>query len=314
MQHADFIKQQNDLSYFVNRPVSVFRTYSTGLTQFNHWDFSGEHISSGAGFNLYLEFLNKWSLNTEVTFTSRALDTRILRGGPAMLLPWTWDFSAGLQTDPSERISAFLYANTTQASNNSHAWFNINPGLSVQPANPLKIEISFNYESNKNKLQYVTTKSVNDANQYILGTLDQKTLGLTFRIDYNFTPELSLQYYGSPFASVGQYTRFKTVTDPRADSYKNRFTRIETTYTDNDYFIADGYSFADPDFNFNQLRSNLVCRWEYLPGSQIYLVWTQDRTGFRQPGQKNITDTLENLGDIDSNNIFLIKVSYWFSI
>jgi len=231
-----------------------------------------------------------------------------------MLLPWTWDFSAGLQTDPSARISAFIYTNTTQASNNSHAWFNINPGLSVQPANPLKIEINLNYESNKNTLQYITTKSVNNANRYILGTLYQKTLGLTFRIDYNFTPELSLQYYGSPFASVGQYTQFKNIADPRADDYKNRYTRIEATRTGNDYIVAEGYSFADPNFNFNQLRSNLVCRWEYLPGSQLYLVWTQDRTDFMQPAEDSVTETLGNLGNVSANNVFLIKLSYWFSI
>ena len=314
MQRSDFIKQENAISYFVNRPVSIFRTYSIGITQYNNCDFAPDHLSSGGGMNLYLEFLNKWFLSTAVTLSSAALDTRLLRGGPAMLVPWHWNLSAGLQTDYSRRISAFVNASTTRSSKKNMQYYNINPGVALQILNPLKLEVSLNYESNKDALQYIDTKSVNSEDRYILGKLNQKTLSFTFRIDYNITPELSVQYYGSPFASVGGYSEFKSVTNPRADAYSDRFKILDVIPVGDDYRVSEGYTFANPDFNFNQLRSNLVCRWEYRPGSQFYIVWSQERTDFRQPGHDSVSESLGNLRHVKSNNVFLIKLSYWFSI
>ncbi len=314
MQRSDFINQKNDISYFVNRPVSIFRTYSVSITQFNNWDFAPDHLSSGGGLNLYLEFLNKWSISTDLTVSSSELDTRILRGGPAMQMSRYWNFSTGMQTDPSRNISAFVNINATRASHESKQIDNINPGISIQLINPLKLEVSLNYESNRDALQYIDTKLVNGDNHYILGKLNQKTLGLIFRVDYNITPELSVQYYGSPFASVGGYSEFKSVTNPRADAYNDRFKFINVSTVGNDYLVYESYTFSNPDFNFNQWRSNLVCRWEYRPGSQLYLVWSQERTDFQQPGHDSVSKTLGNLRHVQANNVLLIKLSYWFSI
>ena len=314
MQRSDFIKQENAISYFINRPVSIFRTYSIGLVQFNNWDYAPDHLSSSGQLKLRFEFLNKWTVSTSAAVSSGALDTRILRGGPGMRIPWHWNLTTSLQTDPSRRMSAFVNINTIRVTHKSGRFYSINPGVTLQPTNPLKIEVSLNYESNIDELQYTDTKSVNSTDRYILGKLNQKTLGLTFRVDYNFTPELSVQYYGSPFASVGAYSDFKSVTNPRADAYNERFTFIDVTPAGKDYRAEESYMFANPDFNFNQLRSNLVCRWEYRPGSQLYLVWSQDRTSFRQPGGDSVSKTLGNLRNVSANNIFLVKLSYWFSI
>ncbi len=314
MQRSDFIQQENAISYFVNRPVSVFRTYSIELKQFNHWDFAPDYLASGGELNLYLEFLNKWSLSTAANLVSNALDTRLIRGGPGVRVPWYWNFSAGVKTDPSSWIAAFVNTNTTRASHHRMRFYRLNPGLSLQPTDPLKLEVSIIYEANQDALQYVATKSVNGQNRYILGQLNQKTLGLTFRVDYNFTPELSLQYYGSPFASVGTYPEFKSVNAPRAKAYNERFMRIDAVPVGDSYQLAEGYAFANPDFNFNQLRSNLVCRWEYRPGSQLYLVWSQERTNFLQTGRETVTETLGHLRQVHAHNVFLVKFSYWFSI
>ncbi len=98
----------------------------------------------------------------------------------------------------------------------------LEPGLSVRPFNALKIAISASYAENHDELQYVETKELSTGNRYILGTIDQNTLALTFRIDYSITPELSIQYYGSPFISKGKYNEFKNVTDPMNSEYENR--------------------------------------------------------------------------------------------
>jgi hypothetical protein len=278
------------------------------------------HVSSGCELSIYLEFLNKWAISTSVNFTSRALDTRILRGGYAMLVPAVWSHSFYVRTDPSEKIYFDISTNVSLSENQSIRKFSIQPGISVMPMNTLKISMSVNSSSNIDHLQYIDTKSVNNVQRYLLGTIDQRTLGATFRIDYNITPELSIQYYGSPFATVGKYSDFKSVTNPKAAQYSNRYSILNPVLNDNNYEISENnnsqvdYTFGNPDFNFSQFRSNLVFRWEYRPGSQIYFVWSQDRTNYIMPGNNSIYDAMGDLESVYPNNIFLIKFNYWFSI
>jgi hypothetical protein len=321
MQTADIIKQVNSLSYFINKPASIFRTYTIGVSESNHWDFGGSYLASGAGLNLYMEFLNKWALNTSLNYTSQMLDTRILRGGYAMLVPANWSDYFYLRTDYSKKLFFDINANLSASDNKSIRFYSLQPGVSLMVTNTLKISVSVNYDHNLDKLQYVDTKKVQDEYVYILGKISQQTLGSTFRIDYNITPELSIQYYGNPFTSIGKYSEFKAVTDPEAESYSDRYINLNPLLNnDNEYEISDNidattdYKFGNPDFNFSQFRSNLVFRWEFRPGSQLYLVWSQDKTNFVQPGIDSIHDALTNIRKVYPTNIFLIKFNYWFSI
>jgi hypothetical protein len=170
-------------------------------------------------------------------------------------------------------------------------------------------------------VQYISTVYNGNDPRYILGTLDQQTMGITFRMDYNITPELSLQYYGSPFLTVGKYSEFKRVTNAKAAAYQNRFSLLNPGLDGNNMYAVSenndaviNYSFGNPDFNFSQFRSNLVFRWEYRPGSQCFLVWSQDRTAFAQPGSADLRDGISGLETMFPNNIFLIKFNRWFSL
>ncbi|MCX6120823.1 MAG: DUF5916 domain-containing protein [Ignavibacteriales bacterium] len=320
MQTTDIVEQENAISYFVNQPVSIFRTYSIGLEQFNNWDYGMNHLYSGGKLSIYLEFLNNWAISTSANFTGQALDTHILRGGSAMLVPAIWSHSFYVRTDPSEKIFFDFTTNASLSNNKSSQYILIQPGISVMPINTLKITMSVNYSDNLNNLQYIDTKSVNGDKKYILGKIKQQTIGATFRIDYNITTELSIQYYGSPFATVGKYSDFKSVTNPKAAEYNDRYSILNPVFNGNNYEISENniaqvnYSFGNPDFNFSQLRSNLVLRWEYRPGSQIYFVWSQDRTNYIMPGNTSVYNAVGDLGNVYPNNIFLIKINYWFSI
>lgn len=318
MQMADVIKQKNSVYCFVNKQVSMFRTYNFTLSETNNWDFGLNYLSSNANLNGYFEFLNKWALSTTVSYTTQALDTRILRGGSAMLLPEIWDQSLYVKTDPSAKICFELNTELSTSGCRSAQYYSVQPSLKYTPINTLKLSASFNYSGNRNDLQYITTTGSNNGQRYILGKIDQKTLGITFRVDYNITPELSIQYYGSPYATVGKYSNFKRVTNYRANNYPDRFAGlISTLNSSNTYEVSENnnnYTFSNPDFNFSQFRSNLVFRWEYRPGSQFYLVWSQDRTAFSQPGSQNLNDGMSSIKGIFPNNILLAKFNYWFSI
>jgi len=320
MQLADIITQAASVSYFVNQPVSMFRTYSVGVTQSNSWDFGMRYLSSGGSLNVYLEFLNKWALSSSTSYTSQGLDTRILRGGYAMLVPSIWSESMYARTDPSEIVYFDFNFSASLLGNENGRFYSLQPGISFMPITTLKISMSLNYSSNINELQYIETAEFNGIKKYILGRIDQKTAGGTFRIDYNITPELSIQYYGSPFTSVGKYSEFKTVTNPISSDYSNRFATLTPVNNGTRYGVSEqnngllDYTFLNPDFNFSQFRSNFVVRWEYLPGSQVYVVWSQERTSSVMPGTYSLSDALSNLRDVYPGNIFLIKMNYWFSL
>ncbi len=320
MQRADIISQENEISYFVNQPVSIFRTYSLNLEQFNNWDFGLTHLSSGARVEVHLEFLNNWAISANCGYTAQALDTRLLRGGHAMLVPAMWDGSLYIRTDPSERVFFGLTTSASRSGGHSAQHYSVEPDASVTPFNTLRVSVGVNYSSNTDNLQYVGTKSFNDETRYILGKIHQHTLGATFRIDFNITPELSIQYYGSPFASVGTYSEFKTIRNPVAPDYAERYSSINPVLRNNNYDMSESnnghidYSFWNPDFTFSQFRSNLVFRWEYRPGSHLYVVWSQEKTAYLMPGGGAVSEALGNLQDLYPGNIFLAKCSYWFSL
>jgi hypothetical protein len=144
---------------------------------------------------------------------------------------------------------------------------------------------------------------------------------MSLRANYTINPDLTIQYWGQPFVSRGRYSNFKQVTDPLAKNFDDRIT----PYNDNQISLADNtysvdenldgnvdYTFSDPDFSLVQFRSNLVFRWEYIPGSEIFLVWSQDISQSGNPQG----ELFENLGDHifgeKPKNIFLLKVTYRF--
>jgi hypothetical protein len=227
--------------------------------------------------------------------------------------------SGGIRTNPSKKVIAGIDFEYEKAGNNSARVYQVQPGVSVRPFSALKVGVTANYTDNYNELQYITAVDYISERRYILGTIDQKTLGLTFRVDVNISPELSIQYYGSPFISKGQYSRFKRVTDPEAGNYFDRYALYIYSQSTEDYVFLDqnddlvpDQHIGNPDFNFFQFRSNLVAKWEYRLGSFIYLVWSGDRTGFSSPAPMG--DSFRLLGKAFPNNIFLIKLNYWFSL
>src|ERR1035437_2382919 len=137
MQMADIIKQKNSVYCFVNKQVSLFRTYNFTLSETNNWDFALRYLSSNANLSAYFEFLNKWAVSTTVSYTTQALDTRILRGGSAMLLPEIWDQSLYVKTDPSAKICFELNTELSTSGCRSAQYYSVQPGLKYTPINTL---------------------------------------------------------------------------------------------------------------------------------------------------------------------------------
>ena len=191
--------------------------------------------------------------------------------------------------------------------------------------NALSISFEPAYSISNRELQYVVTRQIANDQRYVFAALDQKTASFTFRLNYTFTPELSLEYYGQPFVSAGKYADFKRTTLTDADKFADRYRifptkEISLNSSNNTYEIDEDsngdadYSFTNPDFNFRQFRSNLVIRWEYLPGSTLFVVWSQGRTSSSANGSFVYKEDMKELFGIQPHDVFLVKFSYWFSL
>ena len=321
MTSSDEIRVENVVSYFINQPVSIFRSYTITLEQFNSWNFNGTFLGSGGHLAFNSGFKNQWNFTTNLIFHSGARDTRILRGGYDLIMPYRLMSFGSVNTDKSKNLVATLAYSYEFTGNNSAKTYQIHPGITIRPFRILKIGLSADYVNNNDRLQYVGTRNYASDKRYILGSIDQKTVAFTFRFDLNVNPEFSVQYYGSPFVSRGRYSDFKRIITPEARVYEERFELYDNvSFTDNIYFFDENrdlvidYFIENPDFNFHQFRSNLVAKWEYRLGSFIYLVWSSDRTERTSSSEISLGESYRQLRKVFPNNIFLIKLSYWFSL
>jgi hypothetical protein len=321
MRSADVINQENNISYLINQPVLIFHSYTIGLEQFNSWNFNGTYLGSGGHLSFTSELVNNWRFNTNLILNTKQVDTRILRGGPDMIMPNSLTIFGEVSTDMSKKVIVDFSYQYDNSGNNSATSYQISPGFSVRPIQVLKLGVTADYSDNRDNLQYVAARNYLTQKRYILGTINQQTLGLTFRVDLNISPEFSIQYYGSPFVSKGTYSAFKVVTNPEARSYSDRFNPLFTQLSGNNYILQDlsdipypQYSIGNPDFNFHEFRSNLVAKWEYRLGSFIYFVWSNERSGRTPSSLASFGDSYKELQKVFPNNIFLIKLNYWFTL
>jgi hypothetical protein len=321
LRQADVILNEAKLEFKEIAPRGPFRSYGFTVSRDDSWDFGGLKTEGRTGFEANGAFRNLWGVFGGVNFIEPPADTRLLRGGPAMTTSGFVSAEAGVHSDPSRRVSVQLSAERHFVFDGDGRRAEATARVVVRPVNSFNFSVNASYERNVDDLQYVDTAYAGGAARYLLGRIDQDTIGLTFRANLFITPDFTIQYYGSPFVSNGRYGQFKRATAPRAASYEDRFYRFapsEIAYVPeaNAYRVSEGgatYAFGNPDFDFRQFRSNLVARWEFRPGSSLYVVWSQDRTDEEIFG-KSLTSSLDALRFAPATNVFLVKMSYWFGL
>ena len=268
-------------------------------------------------------FKNFWFSTLGVFFETKDVSTRALFGGPALRKPTGMAYFAFVTTDNRKKISFNFNTFAAFGRKKTVNRQNYSVGIRIQPSNALNISLNPSLNTHNRIVQYVSEQTWKDAPRYIAASIDQKTFSLTARLNYNITPNLTLQYYGQPFISRGRYSYFKQILDPLNKDIFNQFgiynaQQISFEEQESYYNIdenMDGevdYTFSDPDFNFIQFRSNLVARWEYVPGSELFLVWSQGTTSFADPDLRLISGLTDNLFSNKVTNIFLIKLTYRF--
>lgn len=322
LRQADEIRQYSSVSWRTIKPLENFRNIYIGVGQLTTYDFEGNFNRTQYDLNSEFIFRNNWWAEFGAAHKPRIFINTFLRGGPR------WRFSEEnfaylfFGSDRRKKLSFVMGHVNSQAKQDNFSLVRYVGRLNYQPFNALSINLQTEYEKNPNKTQYVTETSFDGVPRYITANIRQDTWATTLRVNYTINPNLSIQYYGQPFISRGRYTDFNYVNNPIAKDLNERITLFNQNQIsmDNGVYNVDedsngsvDYSIGDPDFSFVQFRSNLVLRWEYIPGSEIFLVWAQGVTGLGDPRDTLGRSLDRQILNEKLNNTFLLKATYRFA-
>ena len=325
LRQADLVANQVFLGWAESAPKGAFRDYSIQVGREDHWDFGGLQTRGNTRLDGSAQFTNKWRAWGSFASTG-SVDTRALRGGPAIRTSDAYTISAGVGSDSSRRTTVSITGARGKAEEGGTEVWMADVKVGMRPSTRLLLSVDTDYTRSADDLQYVATAQAAGAPRWIMGHIDQEVWSVTFRANLPITPELTVQYYGSPFIATGHYTDFKRAANTLARRYEERFHRIGASEIalaprEDVYRVTEAgsapeaaYSFANPDFNFTQFRSNLVARWEFEPGSSLFLVWSQGRTGYPSSLERALGENWNGLWRARPDNVLLVKASYWFSL
>jgi hypothetical protein len=307
-------------------PKWIYKSFNLNSDFYSISNFGGNWIGGGYEWNANINLKNFWNIWTGGSLNTSSLSTDMLRGGPMMKLPGSVNPRIGLSTDSRKKLVFSVSANGSKGFENSSDNLYTEVDITYKPTNYLVFTISPAYNKSYTELQYVTETDYNGSARYIFASIDQKTISTSFRVNLNLSPNLTFQYWGQPFVATGRYYNYKFITNPMANNYRDRFWTYNSNQItfDTDHFNIDenvdgktDYTIGKNDFNVKQFLSNLVVRWEYSPGSTVFLVWSQTRNYYTDSGQM---DFFNNIGDLFNkglntpHNVFLVKFSYRFGL
>jgi len=316
------------------RPGRVFR-FATVTSYTNlSWNFGGDRTATGTSFSAYGQFLNFWSLNAYVSRNFRSVSDGLLRGGPAGISPAGWYADFGFSSDGRKPLR--LYGDLSFRRNDlGYRETDVYAQVRYRPSSTVSVTVTPYFSSSREPQQYVrpypdATATATLGTRYLFAEIFQKSLDLTTRLDVTLSPVLSLQLYMQPFVATGDYRRFRELVAPRTTDY----ITYGTTPGSRDSLLLDddgnlvGHD-LDPDgsagprpsvvignsnFSYRSLRGNAVLRWEYRPGSTLFLVWTQNCQYYGPNPAFNASRDFRQLCQGRSDNVFAVKLNYWLSL
>jgi hypothetical protein len=331
---SDELREYAMVGYEQFRPGRLFRNWTLNLGQMAEWTFGGERRDAAADAFFRFQLTRHWGGYVWYMRRAGGLSPDALRGGPAVVWPARQMGSFSLHTDRRRPLLLRLGGAWEVEDGTGGRELSVNTSATLRAGQRMELSLRPSLARNVSAWQYVGSRADAHAGgerRYLVGRLEQTTASLTTRLDYAFTPALSLQLYAQPFLSAGDYSDFRELGDPRAAAFGERFRLLgaeELRECAGFYGVrprregcaatgegaAFAYRFSSPDFNVRELRSNAVLRWEYRPGSTLFVVWSQGRSHFEPDGR---FDAREGMGDLlraPGTNVLLVKLSYWMSL
>ncbi|MFQ5771178.1 MAG: DUF5916 domain-containing protein, partial [bacterium] len=319
---ADELSVSGNLRYRETQPGKIFRDYEFSVSGFNKWNFAGERLFSMVGFDFEFTWLNFWRSSLDFNLKPGSQSDHLTRGGPLMGTGAAWEVRARLSNNRASKTN--WSARISYGNDELDGWnFNTNGRLSFKPID--QWEISFNplYSRERNPRQYFDEYDGGRAGtfgqRYIFSFIDRSTLSMQIRMNYAFTPDLSLEVYAEPFAASGRRYNHGELSAPRSKQLRSYGTDGSTIAQNEDgsFQVTDGsdsFELENKDFNIRSFRSNFVLRWEWRRGSTLFLVWQQNRSSLEDHGALVTPGSLLDSFSAAGDNFLAVKISYWLPV
>ncbi|MDQ2765632.1 MAG: DUF5916 domain-containing protein, partial [Gemmatimonadota bacterium] len=292
------------LAYVEYRPDPIFRTWTASVEQLGAgWSYGGERRATVGTVNASGTFHNEWGATLNAGRELASLSTEALRGGPALLIPARTTWAATLSTDSRKRRLLTLTASGFVDDGGVGHSASLGADLDSRVTDRLRIDLAPSLSYASEGLQYVQHLDTSASGSgYIVGRLRQKTASLTARVDLALTPRATLQLYAQPLIGSATYDQFAEVISPRAASMDARVHRLDS---------RDGVT--DPSFGTRDVLANAVFRWEYRPGSALFVVFTQQRDAQVDDPTWHLGQATHDLWRVPASSVLMVKWSYWWT-
>ena len=305
LRRADWQEQATWAALQFQKPTAVYQRLYWNFNELSDWTTAGLPLEHAVNTNVHTELKNHWWLHAGGTLAQLGTTycDRCARGGPAVRNSPYFSPRGGIQGDQRRVIVPSIWLSYQRGDGGRSTSFDVSPQVDLRVSSRWTGSVGLSISKNRDNTQWFGNFTDSTATHYTFAHLDQRTVSLQWRLNFIATPNLSVQIYAEPFVSKGRYADVRELDNPRAKSYAGRFKPYADTAVANN----------PGGFNFKQLRSNTVLRWEYKPGSTIFLVWTQGREGFEPAyGTRSFSGDFRDLFRRHPDNTFLIKVSHWF--
>jgi hypothetical protein len=298
LQRADELSMSNWWQLIRDVPTKHVRSFRINFNQWAGWNFDGDRRFSGGNINAHWVLTSNWGFGSGFNVNARSFDDRLTRGGPGGYFNGRISQWAYLESDDRRRVQSSTFVFWGKDQYGSHDW-SISPGVTFRPASAFSVNVGLDVSRSLNDAQWVSQVDVETTPHYVFGRLDQTTIGISTRVNYTITPRLSVQIYAQPFVSAGDYANFRELVNGRAARYADRYAPF-------------AYS-GDPNFNYRSFRTTNVVRWEYRPGSALFVVWQQGREDVASRGDFRFGRDFGRAFSTPGSNVFLVKVSRWLN-
>lgn len=303
-RNSDWLIALGTLHYVQYHPGRLFRTWTVGVDQIGAgWSYGGERRAAVATVSATGELLGEWGGTITAGRELASLSTEALRGGPALLTPARTTWSASAHSDTRKPSQVALMANGfVNAGGNGHGT-TVGADIDTRLTDRLRIALAPSVSRSNEALQYVQHLDTAGASSgYIVGRLVQTTASLTARMDLALSPQITLQLYAQPLIGSASYSDFGEVVVPRAADVRDRV-----------HPVGDRSIVSDPSFGTREVLANAVFRWEYRPGSTLFVVFTQQRDAQLDDPSWRFGSAARELWRVPASNVLMVKWSYWWT-
>lgn len=321
LTNADGVTGNAELEYRETAPGAWYRNYSLLLATDNEWNFGRIQQNRTIRSGIKLTWPNFWTADLEAELNLRAQKAALTRGGPSMQSPQGWNLNLEMSTSSAARTRVFQEFEYARDEDGG-LYLQIESTLAMQPAPQWSFSIKPQYQREVSTQQYVMTREdggpATFGGRYIFARVDRSTYNASARLSYAFSPDLMLDLYAEPFAASGGFDSFGELAAARS-RLRRQYGTDGTTMaiqSDGSRIVTDGpaqFALANRDFNVQSFRSNLVLRWEWRPGSTLYVVWQQDRHEEHIRSRRiSIADMFSSPG-VPGDHFIALKATFWIA-